>query len=137
MGMRLAVVAALLLLALTACSSGGDGAPTYQSCVDVSKAGAAPLHKGDPGYSAKLDRDGDGTACDGPTKAASTSASSASPASAVSAQTITACRALADDKGLADYWSKVANGGMDARSAVEAANAIRGLEAYLPMQDVD
>ena len=27
-------------------------------------AGAAPLHTGDPGYSRKLDRDGDGDACE-------------------------------------------------------------------------
>ena len=36
----------------------------YASCADVEAAGKAPLHRGDPGYSAKLDRDGDGTACD-------------------------------------------------------------------------
>jgi hypothetical protein len=30
----------------------------------VRAAGKAPLHKGDPGYSTKLDRDGDGIACD-------------------------------------------------------------------------
>lgn len=36
----------------------------YGSCADVRAAGAAPLHRGDPGYSRKLDRDGDGIACE-------------------------------------------------------------------------
>ena len=36
----------------------------YSSCADVRAAGAAPLHPGDPGYSRKLDRDGDGVACE-------------------------------------------------------------------------
>ena len=39
-------------------------AVAYANCADVEAAGKAPLHRGDPGYSAKLDRDGDGTACD-------------------------------------------------------------------------
>jgi hypothetical protein len=65
--MRLAAVAALLL-ALTAWNdtAPGDTAPNYKSCAEVSAANAAPLHKGDPGYSSKLDRDGDGVACDTP-----------------------------------------------------------------------
>ncbi|WP_322742183.1 excalibur calcium-binding domain-containing protein [Rhodococcus erythropolis] len=36
----------------------------YSSCADVKKAGAAPLYKGDPGYSTSLDRDEDGVACE-------------------------------------------------------------------------
>ncbi|KAB2582657.1 hypothetical protein BS297_24650 [Rhodococcus erythropolis] len=36
----------------------------YSSCADVKKAGAAPLCKGDPGYSTSLDRDEDGVACE-------------------------------------------------------------------------
>ena len=36
----------------------------YQSCAAARAAGAAPLHRGEPGYSAKLDRDGDGIACE-------------------------------------------------------------------------
>jgi hypothetical protein len=36
----------------------------YNSCADVKAAGKAPIHKGDPGYSLKLDRDGDGIACE-------------------------------------------------------------------------
>jgi phosphatidylserine/phosphatidylglycerophosphate/cardiolipin synthase-like enzyme len=47
-----------------------DGAPQeddgvhYASCAAARKAGAAPLRRGDPGYSAKLDGDGDGVACE-------------------------------------------------------------------------
>ena len=36
----------------------------YKSCAEVRAAGKAPLHRGDPGYSAALDRNGDGVACD-------------------------------------------------------------------------
>lgn len=36
----------------------------YKNCEEVKEAGAAPLYKGDPGYSSKLDRDGDGIACE-------------------------------------------------------------------------
>lgn len=42
----------------------GSGATTYPNCAAARKAGAAPLHRGDPGYSRDLDRDGDGVACD-------------------------------------------------------------------------
>ena len=37
----------------------------FRSCAAARAAGAAPLHRGDPGYNAKLDRDGDGVACEG------------------------------------------------------------------------
>lgn len=40
-----------------------ENAVTYANCAEVRAAGKAPLHKGDPGYSSKLDRDGDGIAC--------------------------------------------------------------------------
>lgn len=36
----------------------------YQNCSAVRAAGAAPLYAGSPGYSRKLDRDGDGIACE-------------------------------------------------------------------------
>ncbi|KFI48835.1 GmrSD restriction endonuclease domain-containing protein [Bifidobacterium biavatii] len=42
----------------------GDNTVTYKNCDAVRAAGKAPLHKGDPGYSAKLDRDGNGVACE-------------------------------------------------------------------------
>jgi hypothetical protein len=36
----------------------------YANCTAVRNAGKAPLHRGDPGYSAALDRDNDGVACE-------------------------------------------------------------------------
>jgi hypothetical protein len=37
---------------------------TYANCAAVREAGKDPLYSGDPGYSRKLDRDGDGVACE-------------------------------------------------------------------------
>ncbi len=39
-------------------------AVAYANCAAVRAAGAAPLRRGQPGYSSKLDRDGDGVACE-------------------------------------------------------------------------
>ncbi len=36
----------------------------FASCAEARAAGKAPLYRGDPGYSTKLDRDGDGVACE-------------------------------------------------------------------------
>lgn len=36
----------------------------YKNCTAVRAAGADPIYAGDPGYSSKLDRDGDGVACE-------------------------------------------------------------------------
>jgi hypothetical protein len=36
----------------------------YANCAAVRAAGADPISTGDPGYSRKLDRDGDGIACE-------------------------------------------------------------------------
>jgi hypothetical protein len=36
----------------------------YSNCTEVRNAGAAPIRRGDPGYSGDLDRDGDGVACE-------------------------------------------------------------------------
>lgn len=36
----------------------------YKNCDDVRAHGAAPLYRGEPGYESKLDRDGDGVACE-------------------------------------------------------------------------
>ncbi|WP_432524008.1 GmrSD restriction endonuclease domain-containing protein [Kineococcus sp. SYSU DK006] len=40
------------------------GAVVYANCDAVRAAGAAPIHTGQPGYSRKLDRDGDGIGCE-------------------------------------------------------------------------
>ena len=37
---------------------------SYANCSAARAAGAAPVHAGDPGYSRKLDRDGDGVGCE-------------------------------------------------------------------------
>jgi hypothetical protein len=39
-------------------------ATSFGSCAQAKAAGVAPLHAGEPGYSRKLDRDGDGVACE-------------------------------------------------------------------------
>src|SRR5690349_7421382 len=39
-------------------------AHAYSNCSDAIAAGAAPIYAGQPGYSRKLDRDGDGVACE-------------------------------------------------------------------------
>ncbi|MEB9880374.1 MULTISPECIES: excalibur calcium-binding domain-containing protein [Bacillus] len=36
----------------------------YENCTQVKKAGKAPIKQGEPEYSSKLDKDGDGIACD-------------------------------------------------------------------------
>jgi Excalibur calcium-binding domain len=36
----------------------------YENCTAVRAAGADPIYRGEPGYSSKLDRDGDGIACE-------------------------------------------------------------------------
>lgn len=39
-------------------------AAPFSSCAQAEAAGAAPIYAGQPGYSRKLDRDGDGVACE-------------------------------------------------------------------------
>lgn len=36
----------------------------YKNCAEARAAGAAPIYRGQPGYSSKLDRDNDGIACE-------------------------------------------------------------------------
>ncbi|PZN92306.1 MAG: hypothetical protein DCF31_16715 [Alphaproteobacteria bacterium] len=40
------------------------GSPYYLNCAQVRLFGAAPLYKGQPGYSKRLDTDGNGVACE-------------------------------------------------------------------------
>ena len=40
------------------------GGVDYPNCAAARAAGAAPIRRGEPGYSRKLDRDGDGIACE-------------------------------------------------------------------------
>jgi len=46
-----------------ACRTDRVSSPPYSSCKEAIADGAAPLFKGDPGYSEKLDTNGDGMAC--------------------------------------------------------------------------
>lgn len=41
-----------------------ENSVVYENCTQVRKAGKAPIRQGEPGYSSKLDKDGDGIACD-------------------------------------------------------------------------
>lgn len=41
-----------------------DTVQSFASCAEARAAGAAPVHSGDPGYSRRIDRDGDGVACE-------------------------------------------------------------------------
>lgn len=45
-----------------AATGGGGGA--FANCSAARAAGAAPVRRGDPGYSRRLDRDGDGVGCE-------------------------------------------------------------------------
>jgi micrococcal nuclease len=36
----------------------------YRYCSDARAAGAAPIHRGEPGYRSELDADNDGVACE-------------------------------------------------------------------------
>ncbi|MED2128611.1 excalibur calcium-binding domain-containing protein [Bacillus thuringiensis] len=45
-------------------TSGNTSSAYYKNCDAVRAAGKAPLYKDQPGYSRKLDRDGDGVACE-------------------------------------------------------------------------
>lgn len=46
-----------------ATKSVGSGS-AFRSCAEARAAGAAPLRRGQSGYNPKLDRDGDGVACE-------------------------------------------------------------------------
>jgi hypothetical protein len=45
-------------------ASGASSGAAYANCTAARAAGAAPVRRGDPGYSRKLDRDGDGVGCE-------------------------------------------------------------------------
>lgn len=38
--------------------------PPYKNCTEAHKEGVYNIKKGDPGYESRLDRDGDGVACE-------------------------------------------------------------------------
>lgn len=45
-------------------ASSDDREVYFRNCSAARAAGAAPIYAGEPGYSRKLDRDGDGVACE-------------------------------------------------------------------------
>ena len=46
-------------------SSGSSNSSThFENCTAAREAGAAPVHRGEPGYGSHLDRDGDGVGCE-------------------------------------------------------------------------
>ncbi len=45
-------------------SGGSAGSAHYANCSAARAASAAPIHRGEPGYRAGLDRDGDGVGCE-------------------------------------------------------------------------
>lgn len=62
---------------------------------------------------------------------AATTEESSESADSISAETIAACRSLADDEGLAEFWREVANNGSaSAPAAMRAIGAVQRLELY-------
>lgn len=53
-----------LIAPLGAISGGSSGGGAFRNCAAARAAGAAPVRQGDPGYSPRLDRDGDGVGCE-------------------------------------------------------------------------
>lgn len=45
-------------------STAAPAAVYYKNCTEARAAGVTPIHSGQPGYAAHLDRDGDGIACE-------------------------------------------------------------------------
>ena len=45
-------------------AQGGQPTRPYANCSEARAAGAAPVRRGEAGYSSKLDRDGDGVGCE-------------------------------------------------------------------------
>lgn len=63
---RVAATAALVAGAALTTATPAMAAPVYYANCDAARAaGAAPIQRGEPGYRAGLDRDGDGIACEG------------------------------------------------------------------------
>ena len=60
-----AILAAVTVISLSTWVAPAANAETYyKNCSEARAAGAAPIYEGEPGYSSKLDRDGDGVACE-------------------------------------------------------------------------
>lgn len=51
-------------VAASALNRSADQQQPFANCREARAAGAAPVRRGDPGYGAHLDRDGDGVGCE-------------------------------------------------------------------------
>ena len=59
------VILSLPTIGATKKRSAGNSTTVYfKSCKEARAAGYSDIKKGEPGYSSKLDRDGDGIACE-------------------------------------------------------------------------
>ena len=63
-GAQIAIVTGVAVAAQVWLGSLPAQAAPFSSCAQAQAAGAAPIYAGQPGYSRKLDRDGDGVACE-------------------------------------------------------------------------
>jgi endonuclease YncB( thermonuclease family) len=59
-----AASASVCTSATTAAAPPATSSAYYANCTEARAAGVAPLHEGEPGYRAALDRDHDGVACE-------------------------------------------------------------------------
>ena len=58
------VILALPMAGATKKKFSGNSTVYFKSCKAAKAAGYSDIKKGEPGYSSKLDRDGDGIACE-------------------------------------------------------------------------
>ena len=58
------VILALPMAGATNKKASGNSTVYFRSCKEARAAGYSDIKKGEPGYSSKLDRDGDGIACE-------------------------------------------------------------------------
>ena len=58
------VILALPITGAAKKKASGNSTVYFKSCKEARAAGYSDIKKGEPGYSSKLDRDGDGIACE-------------------------------------------------------------------------
>jgi Excalibur calcium-binding domain len=75
------------LLILVGVSPAASQEAYYANCDEVRVNNAAPLNRGEPGYRAALDRDGDGVACEGSGESAAVAPTTPTTGVAAPAQT--------------------------------------------------
>ncbi|MFI9309357.1 HtaA domain-containing protein [Streptomyces triculaminicus] len=98
-----------LAVALDANAKLPDGTE-FENCEAVSAAGKAPLRKGEPGYSAKLDTDGDGVACEASGSDTATTGGSTTGGSTTGGSTTGGSGSTTDTGSLAQTGSSTPTG---------------------------